>query len=543
MPGRKLSLLVAAFVLASAATARAEEPLHDRIDRLIAAGAPDYDKKAAAIASDAEFIRRIHLDLTGTIPAAVDVRTFLDDSAADKRERLIDRLLASPEHARYLATVFDVLLMDRRPDKHVPRPQWQDYLRDSFAANKPWDQLVRELLAADGTDPKTRSAAKFYLDRDGEPYQLTRDIARLFLGMNVQCAQCHDHPIVRAYKQEHFYGLFAYLNRSYLFTDKAKLVTYAEKGEGDVSFQSVFDPNKVTKNTGPRMPFGKPVEEPAFEKGKEYDVTPSDGVRPVPKFSRRAQLGPQLASADNVQFKRAAANRFWALMMGRGLVHPIDLDHPANKPSHPELLTLLADELAAQKFDIRWFLRELALSRTYQRSSELRSGMKEVDPATFAVAALKPLGPEQLAWTIMQATGLTDAERLALGKDLSEAKLYAKLSGQVAPFVATFGGLAGQPESKDFQATLDQALFLTNGALIRGWLTPRAGNLTERLSKLSEPEAIADELYLSVLSRRPGDDERKDVVEYLKSRSEQRSAAFQELAWALLTSAEFRFNH
>src|SRR5262249_7805598 len=154
--------------------------------------------------------------------------------------------------------------------------------------------------------------------------------------------------------------------------------------------------------------------------------------------------------------KRNTANRLWALLMGRGLVHPLDLDHPDNAPSHPELLTLLADELAARKFDVRWFLRELALSQTYQRSSQPPAGVREPDPGAFAVAALKPLSPEQLAWSVMQATGLTDAERQALGKNLSEPALYAKLAGNVTPFVATFGGQPGQP-GHGFEATVDQA--------------------------------------------------------------------------------------
>src|SRR5262249_17793001 len=146
--------------------------------------------------SDAEFLRRIFLDLTGTIPSAVEARTFLSDPTADKRQKLIDRLLASPEHARHLQNVFDVLLMERRPDQQVPRAQWQEFLRPSFAANKPGDELVRDILSADGSDPKTRPAAKFVLDRDAEPVTVTRDISRLFLGMNLTCAQCHDHPVV-----------------------------------------------------------------------------------------------------------------------------------------------------------------------------------------------------------------------------------------------------------------------------------------------------------------------------------------------------------
>jgi hypothetical protein len=434
------------------------------------------------------------------------------------------------------------MLMERRPDKHVPRAAWQDYLRTSFAANKPWDALVREILSADGTDPKTRPAAKFALDRDGEPNLITRDVSRLFLGMNLQCAQCHDHPLVESYKQDHYYGVFAFLGRTSLFLDKAKVAVLAEKAEGETTYQSVFDPKKETKKTAPVVPGGKPITEPVLEKGKEYEVAPANGVRPVPKFSRRAQLAAQVATADNVRFRHNIANRLWALMLGRGLVHPLDLDHPANPPSHPELLTLLADEMAATKFDVRHFLREIALSKTYQRSSEPPAGVKDVSPKSLTVAHLKPLSPEQLAWALMQATGLTDAERKALGKNATESALHARLAGNVAPIVATFGGKAGQAEG-GFEATLDQALFLSNGNLVRGWLAPRSGSLTDRLGQLKEADAVAEELYLSVLTRLPADDERKEVADYLKGRAADRAAALQELTWALLASAEFRFNH
>ncbi len=539
-----LRLSFAAVILTALAVPAFAEPvpLHERIDRA-AAVEKDFDKQAAPSASDAEFLRRITLDLTGTIPSAADARAFLKDSAPDKRARLIDRLLGSPEYARHMADVFDVMLMERRPDKYVPRAAWQEYLRTSFADNKPWDALVRELLSADGTDPKLRPAAKFFLDRDGDPNTMTRDVGRLFLGVNLQCAQCHDHPLVDHYKQAQYYGLFAFLSRSYLFADKAKnLTVLAEKAEGEVTYQSVFDPKKETKKSLPVVPGGMAIEEPALEKGKEYEVAPANGVRPVPKFSRRAQLAGQVATADNGRFRRNMANRLWALMMGRGLVHPLDLDHPDNPPSHPELLALLADEVAATKFDVRHFLREVALSKTYQRSSEPPTGVKEVAPTTLTVARLKPLSPEQLAWALMQATGLTDAERKGLGKGATEATLHARLAGNVGPFVATFGGKPGQAAGP-FEATLDQALFLSNGKVVRGWLAPRPGNLTDRLAQLKETDAVAEELYLSVLTRLPADEERKEVADFLKGRTADRTAALQELAWALLASAEFRFNH
>jgi hypothetical protein len=533
-----------ALVLLLPALAAAEAPLHERIDRVVTASHPDFAKVAAGTASDAEFLRRVTLDLTGTIPTAEAARAFLADVSPTKRIALVDRLLASPEHARHLATAFDVMLMERRPDQQVPTAAWREFLREAVAANRPWDQLVRDILASDGTDPKTRPAAKFFLERGGEPNLITRDLSRLFLGTNLQCCQCHDHPRVEEYKQAHYYGLYAFVSRSFNFTDpKLKMVVLAEKAEGDVTFQSVFDKAKVTKQTGPRLPDRPPVAEPAVEKGKEYLVAPvkDNTVRPVPRVSRRALLGPTLVQVDNAAFRRNLANRLWALMMGRGLVHPLDMDHPGNPPSNPELLALLTDDAITRRFDVRAFLREVALSQTYQRSSEPAPGVPTPPPGDLSVAPLKPLPPEPLAMGLMQATGLADAERAALKSGATEAALYARLSGNIPAIVHAFGSQPGMPQS--FDATLDQALFLANGPVVRSWLAPRAGNLTDRLLHLATPDAVAEELYLSVLTRRPDVEERNEVAGYLAHHRTDRPAAVQELAWALLTSSEFRFNH
>src|SRR5262249_26271534 len=162
----------------------------------------DFARFDAGPAEDAEFLRRVTLDLTGTIPTSAEARAFLADKAADRRVALIDRLLASPERARHMAHVFDAMLMERRVAKQVPAAQWHEYLRSSFAVNKAWDVLAKELLTGDGSDAKTRPALRFLLDRDGEPHLITRDVSRLMLGMNLQCAQCHDHPRIEDWKQD-----------------------------------------------------------------------------------------------------------------------------------------------------------------------------------------------------------------------------------------------------------------------------------------------------------------------------------------------------
>ncbi len=519
-----------------------EPPLRERIDRHIAAGLPNYDAIAAPIANDSEFLRRVTLDLTGRIPSATEARAFLADSSADKRAKLVDALLASPEYARRMQEVFDVLLMDRRRDSKVPRAEWEKFLRTSFAANKPYDELVRDILSSDGADPKTRPAAKFFLDRDLEPTIVTRDISRLFLGRNLQCAQCHDHPLVDDYKQEHYYGIQAFFNRAFLFpkADDPKAVI-AEKAEGEVNFISVFDPKKVQKTTSPAVPGWKPIGDPKLEKGKEYKVAPKKDVKPVPAYSRLAQLATAITADENIAFRRTAANRFWTIMMGRGLVQPLDFDHSANPASHPALFEMLAEEFEKKNYDVKGLLREIAMSKTYQRSSEPTAAGKDLAEDRYATAIMKPLSPEQLGYATMQATGLTDVYRTELAKKYTEEALHAKLASNLGPFRSMYGTRAGEPE-EGFASTLDQTLFVKHGGHIRNLIAPRTGSLVDRAAKLAEPSRVAEELYLTIYTRLPSDEERRDIEDALRTAT-NRTNVLSDIVWAMLASAEFRFNH
>lgn len=341
----------------------AQEPLHARIDKLLES---TQFGPVGGLVNDEEFARRAYLDLTGAVPTIGEVKAFLADPATTKRAALIDRLLASPQFIRHMSTTFDVMLMERRPEKHVKQAEWQKYLYDSFAQNKSWNQLAREILAADGTDEKIRPAARFYLDREGEANLLTRDVGRILFGMDLGCCQCHDHPLIDAYEQYDYYGIYAFFSRGTLFTDKQKKVFYAEKAEGDVKFTSVF--TKRQDEMRPRLPGEFELDEPAFLKGEDYTVAPADGVRPVPKYSRRARLAELATSGANRQFNRNIVNRIWMLLMGRGLVEPVDMHHVDNPAAHSELLEILADEFVKLKFDIKALVRELALTNVYQRS-------------------------------------------------------------------------------------------------------------------------------------------------------------------------------
>ena len=376
-------LVALAFLLSSAPAADGPgEPLHRRIDRLLNS---DRIGPPLAPASDAEFLRRVSLDLIGMPPSAQELTSFLADKDPDKRARAVDRLLASPLFARHWATTLDVMLMERLPNDQVPADEWQAFLLDAARRNQPFNELVAELLRADGGDLKHRAPARFYLDRESEPNRITRDVGRIFFGVDLQCAQCHNHPLVEDYRQSDYQGLLAFFNAgTELVKTKGTKKTsfFPEKAGKDVAFDSVFvkDDHHLT---GPRLPGGVELDEPAFPPGDEYKVKPARDVMPVPRHSRRAMLASLAAGGRHRVFNENLANRLWAMMMGRGLVHPLDMNHPSNPPSHPELLTMLGQEIAALKFDVRPFLRELALTSVYQSAIDLPDQVPPL-PTTFA---------------------------------------------------------------------------------------------------------------------------------------------------------------
>lgn len=366
-------LLVCFVVWPQPAMLRAETPpaLHARIDAMVSEAEVG---PVAERTEDAEFLRRLSLDLVGRIPTTKELAEFLEDGSPGKREQWIDRLLASPECDKHLAVVLDVSWMERRADTYVGTPAWRTYLRDAIAANRPLDELVAEVLAADGADEATKVRAKFLLDRNVEAHLLTRDVGRLFFGRDLQCAQCHDHPLVSDYAQSEYYGLFAFLQRTHLVTQdvEKKLVSVGEKADGEAVFASVFEPDVPQRTSFPVLPDGSPlVEEPAWLASEAYVVAPAEKVRPVPRFSRRGQLASADRLAGSRLFRLNAANRLWRLLLKRGLVEPPDLMHAANPPTHPLLLEELAGALIAQDFQIKPFLAQVARSQVYQRRMEL----------------------------------------------------------------------------------------------------------------------------------------------------------------------------
>lgn len=525
-----LGLIVLVGMLPGA-QALGQDALHVQIDRLIAG--KFGDQTPAPTCDDAAFLRRVMLDLAARIPTAEETRTFLKDAAPDKRERQIDKLLSAPAYAIRMENLFHVMLMERRGDN----PDWSKFLKTSFESNRPWNEMAQAVLAPKEDDESLRGGAFFYtkrLEKYGEnptDYSgLTRDVGRMFLGIDLQCAECHDHLFVDDYKQVDFQGLFFVYKNLAIRNDKFPAITQSAMTE-KLDFISVFDPTQ--KHTGPRVPFGKEFEIPPGlpkldpKKKKNADAS-LDAL-----FNPLSLLAGEITSPNNEQFNKNIVNRLWFLMMGRGLVMPLDLFHSENPPSHPELLDLLAKEFVAHQYDIKWFLRELALSETYQRGSQWPEGWQAAPkPESYLVALEKRLSAEQLLASVLLATG--NAERI--GKSSAD---HADLQKR---FLAAFANEAKEPEV-EFNATVKAALFLMNDPKVQELLKPQEGNLIEQLSKISDRRQAAEELFVTVFSRLPSEEEQSAVVAYLEKNAQRREAALGHILWGMLSSIEFCVNH
>ena len=258
--------------------------------------------RPSPLCSDAEFLRRLSIDLFGSLPSADETRRFLADPSPHKRSYLVGRLLEHPRYAVHMARTFDVMLLERRNTEGIKQEDWERYLFDSFLANKPYDQLAREILTADGTDPKTRPAVKFYLERSGDPNLLTRDVGRIFFARDLQCCQCHDHPLIEHYRQADYYGLFAFLQRGYLTLDptnpenKRQAGLFRRKGRrGSAGHLSVgLRPQEGQARHSPKLPGETEIDEPYYPVGTEYKPTTADAAYPLPKYSRRARFADEI---------------------------------------------------------------------------------------------------------------------------------------------------------------------------------------------------------------------------------------------------------
>ena len=515
----------------------AEAPLHQRIDTLIDAAAGDLPK--ADLSDDAEFFRRINLDFAGIIPTAEETRAFLADKSADKRAKAIQQLLDGPRYAATMRERFHIQLMERRGDHDM----WLAWLEDAFVKNKPWNQMAKEMIRADFRDEPNRGAAFFYTKRlekygtNPTDYPgLTRDVGRLFLGMDLQCAECHNHLLIKDYDQVDFQGMFAAFSNMTLLREEypgveEKLMTKKKE------YASVFvgKPREV----GPKVPGLDEIELVAFEKEQQYVQAPDRKTKTpgVPRFSPLENFSKLIPEAPT--FDANIVNRVWFLMMGRGLVMPLDQMHTKNPASHPELLDLLATEFAKHDYDFKWLMRGLALTQTYQRTSRLPDGLDTAPDDKFVAAIERRLSAEQLLWSTLRALEVkpenAPLENIEPEEGDDDAEEFVGLKER---FLSAFATEPREPELV-FSPGLKAALFAMNDDEILKLLA-REDAMPTRLANESN---IADAVFLSVFSRLPSDDEKADVVAFLDKFEGERNEGIAEVAWAMLTSTEFVVNH
>ncbi|MFO0880551.1 MAG: DUF1549 and DUF1553 domain-containing protein [Gemmataceae bacterium] len=523
----------ASLLLASALVVPAAEiPLRERIDARLQEVWTQGKIVPAQPASDSAFLRRIYLDLVGTVPTYDETRAFLDDKRADKRQRLIDQLLADPRFALHQADTWDMVLFGRNPPGYDTdkREGFQAWLRSRFEKNIPYDAWVRELLRADGNT--VDNGALYYVQYRGAPEDATEAISQTFLGVQLQCARCHDHPY-EPWKQVDFYGMAAFLARLDVVSvgKKGNQTIYAigEHDVGEVRFTGPAKdaaPGKKGEPVRPRFLAGALLDEPkASESARPPRFKPNQ-MPPAPRFSRKDRLAAWITAQDNPYFARAVANRVWAQFLGRGIVHPVDNLSKSNPAGIPDLLDTLAHELVQHKFDLKWFIRELVNTRVYQLSS---ASTGEAMPDLYQHARTRPLSAEELtaAWRVV--TGAEAAER-ARPKPGARSRT---LDGYLLQFFGSPTNGTG-----DFQGGVQEHLYLNNGPLSQ-LIQGGKGSLAEFVADGKRPVADrVERLYLQTLQRRPTTAEAERFTAFLDGKG-----APADAIWVLITSSEFRFNH
>jgi hypothetical protein len=495
------------------------------IDRRLAEGWQAGGVEPAAPADDAEFLRRVSLDIAGKIPAVAEARAFLDDPAPGKRRALVERLLAGPGYTNHFTDVWMKVLLPNMNDElevQIYAPDFRVWLRRQFAENVAYDSLARAILTTpvgEGRglslmpfDAKARpSPLAFYASNDGKPENLAASTARVFLGVRLECAQCHDHPTAK-WKRDQFWSLAAFFSG----------VERRRETNCDLyQYRDVTDRRELAISGGPR----------------QVQARHLDGSVPAwgsAQGSARTILADWVVARDNPYFARAAVNRVWSLFYGTGLVDPVDDMYDENPASHPELLDELAVALAAHGYDLKFLVRVLTATRAYQLTSAGYNPGQD-DPRLFARMPVRGMSPLQLYASFVQATGVRRESDSFFLFDNSPRK----------DFLEAFRGQDGHPAER--RTSILQALTLMNGRLsvdatdlARGATLPAVAD-----AYFLDTPGKVEVLYLSTLSRRPTAAELERSVMYVERGGPtlDPKKALADVLWSLINSAEFVLNH
>ena len=515
------------LIVAGISPALASEP-HKKIDRLIRAGWADRGIQPAGRATDRVWCRRVYLDLVGRIPTVGELGRFLGDERGDKRQHLVDVLLQSEDYVQHFSDVFDVLLMGRTNEQNYSertKHHWRAYIERTFRENRPWNDVVSEILLGRPKGNEDRGAAWFLFERKNDHQKLAESVAPAVFGVHIECAQCHDHMSVDEIKQAHYWGLVAFFNRSKNQHTKngPRVAESAIGGFSDFAdIHGSSSPNLLTFLEAGVVDEPRPDKD-SKQKDRDdlYVRSPVENEPRVPKFSRRSMLVDRVVN-QHPRIARAFVNRIWAMLMGRGIVHPFDKMDSMHPPSHPELLDWLAGGFEYSEFDIKKLVRMIVLSEPYQLSSVRPDGLE--DPASFAWYLERPLTAEQMSRSI----------QLALRGEFDNHHDLVKQLRQKFRDV--------MPEQH--VSTVNDALFLANNDHVDRFIreSSQEQQLIGRMTRAKSRERMIDIAYQSLFGRSAGEQEAIAIDEYLDARK-QDSTALQQIVWAIVTSAEFRFNH
>jgi hypothetical protein len=471
-------------------------------------------------ADDAEFCRRLYLDLAGHIPTAEQAAAFLDNPDPDKRAKLIDQLLANDDYGKHMADVWMNLLVKRNSDNRFVRfDPLAEWLARNFNENSPWDKMVRDLMTAEG-DQDANPAVTYFLANNSVD-KITDNTTKVFLGVQLQCAQCHNHPFA-SWKQADYWGMADFF--------KKVTLTGPRNPNRQDGVPGIAEGAKGRRAALPDSAKDVPAR---FLGGEPVDLAGKDKDRPL--------LAKWMTAADNPYFARAAVNRAWFQLFGRGLVNPVDDVAGVGEPSHAQLFVDLADQFASNGFDLKMLYRTLCNTRAYQRTSKPTADNAASDPALFARMAVKVMTPEE------QYDSLTMV--LAPGKDPrtfappNAAKDRPKGAGRfqnLTPrslFVAFFEN-EDAADPTEFEEGIPQALRLMNAPQLNN-----AQVLNGILRETKAPEQVIERLYLTTLSRRPTPEETARMTGYVAGHKSEAHDGYEDVLWALMNCSEFVMNH
>jgi hypothetical protein len=468
-------------------------------------------------ADDAAFLRRVTIDVCGRLPSVAETRAFLADTATDKRAKLIDRLLDSPDYPAYFAMRWGAILRNSNLAGSTQAAYaFHNWIKDLLARNRPYDEFVRGIVAAAGEWQDAPAINWYWQSRDDQLHQVTADTAQVFLGLRLQCARCHHHPYER-WGQDDYYGLSGFFTR------------LGRKSFGEPP--PYFASGSVT--TGEKHPLTGKTPEPKYLDG------------PLAKFTAeedpRHALVDWMARPDNPYFARTLVNRLWGHFLGRGLVHEVDDMRETNPPSNPELLDALAKDFVDHKFDMKHIMRTILNSRVYQLSSEPTPSNRH-DRQNFA----RFYGRRLVAEVFLDAVDQTTGVKTRFGNVSNSARaIDLPHEGFGSYFLDTFDRprrVTGCECERSSGATLSQVLLLANSEEIENKLAGGEGRIANLLKEKKPTKEIVENLYLAAYSRLPTAEEMA-TLEAFAAGQEKPQHALEDILWTLINSKEFMFNH